>query len=116
VLLLGVQHCRGSCSRGITLNVIGDTANLFSSSTIFASKLGSDFNAVAWRPRFCSCPCLWLKPRTLDRLRAQRVAGVALPSVAAIGGLAILLIGYVHTVPWVALWLATATLLRPDYD
>jgi diguanylate cyclase (GGDEF)-like protein len=97
---------------GITLNVIGDTANLFSSSTIFASKLGSDFNAVAWPASILLMSMsVWLKPRTLDPLRAQRVAGVALPSVAAIGGLAILLIGYVHTVPWVALWLATATLL-----
>jgi len=33
---------------------------------------------------------VWLKPRTLDPLQAQRVAGVRLPSVAAIGGLAIL--------------------------
>ncbi len=31
---------------GISLNVIGDTANLFSSSTIFASRLGVEFNAV----------------------------------------------------------------------
>jgi diguanylate cyclase (GGDEF)-like protein len=97
---------------GISLNVIGDTANLFSSSTIFASKLGSDFNAVAWPASILLMSMsVWLKPRTLDPLRAQRVAGVALPSAAAIGGLAILLIGYVHTVTWVALWLATATLL-----
>jgi diguanylate cyclase (GGDEF)-like protein len=54
---------------------------------------------------------VWLKPRTLDPLRAQRVAGVALPSVAAFAALAILLIGYVRTITWVALWLAAATLL-----
>jgi diguanylate cyclase (GGDEF)-like protein len=97
---------------GISLNVIGDTANLFSSSTIFATKLGTDFNAVAWPASILLMSMsVWLKPRTLDPLRAQRVAGIALPSAAAIGGLAILLIGYVHTVTWVALWLATATLL-----
>jgi diguanylate cyclase (GGDEF)-like protein len=97
---------------GITLNVIGDTANLFSSSTIFASKLGTDFNAVAWPASILLMSMsVWLKPRTLDPLRAQRVAGVALPSIAAVGGLAILLIGYVRSVPWVAIWLATATLL-----
>jgi diguanylate cyclase (GGDEF)-like protein len=97
---------------GISLNVIGDTANLFSSSTIFASKFGIDFNAVAWPASIVLMSMsVWLKPRTLDPLRAQRVAGIALPSAAAIGGLAILLIGYVRSVSWVALWLATATLL-----
>jgi diguanylate cyclase (GGDEF)-like protein len=97
---------------GISLNVIGDTANLFSSSTIFASKLGVDFNAVAWPASIVLMSMsVWLKPRTLDPLRAQRVAGVVLPSVAAAAGLAILLIGYVRTITWVALWLAAGTLL-----
>ncbi len=97
---------------GISLNVIGDTANLFSSSTIFASRIGTDFNAVAWPVSILlMAMSVWLKPRTLDPLRAQRVAGVALPSAAAVAALAILLIGYVHTITWVALWLATGTLL-----
>ena len=97
---------------GITLNVIGDTANLFSSSTIFATKIGTDLNSVAWPASLVLMSMsVWLKPRTLDPLRAQRVAGVALPSAAAVAGLAILLIGYVRTVTWVALWLSAATLL-----
>jgi diguanylate cyclase (GGDEF)-like protein len=97
---------------GISLNVIGDTANLFSSSTIFASKIGIDLNAVAWPASIVLMSMsVWLKPRTLDPLRTQRIAGVALPSAAALGGLAILLIGYVRSVSWVALWLSTATLL-----
>jgi diguanylate cyclase (GGDEF)-like protein len=97
---------------GISLNVIGDTANLFSSSTIFASRVGTDFNAVAWPASILLMSMsVWLKPRTLDPLRAQRVAGIALPSAAAVAGLAILLIGYVRTVTSVAVWLATATLL-----
>jgi len=97
---------------GISLNVIGDTANLFSSSTIFASKLGVDFNAVAWPASIVLMSMsVWLRPRTLDPLRSQRIAGVALPGVAAAAGLAILLIGYVHTITWVALWLAAATLV-----
>ena len=97
---------------GISLNVIGDTANLFSSSTIFASRVGTDFNAVAWPASILLMSMsVWLKPRTLDPLRAQRVAGVALPSLAAVSGLAILLIGYERSVSWVALWLATGTLL-----
>ena len=97
---------------GITLNVIGDTANLFSSSTIFATKLGTDLNAVAWPASLVLMSMsVWLKPRTLDPLRSQRIAGVALPSAAALAGLAILLLGYVHTITWVALWLSAATLL-----
>jgi diguanylate cyclase (GGDEF)-like protein len=97
---------------GITLNVIGDTSNLFSSSTIFASKIGTDLNAVAWPASILLISMsVWLKPRTLDPLRTQRVAGIALPGIAAVAGLAILLIGYVHTIPWVALWLAAATLM-----
>ena len=97
---------------GITLNVIGDTANLFSSSTIFATKLGTDFNAVAWPASLILMSMsVWLKPRTLDPLRTQRIAGVALPSAAAVAGLAILMIGYARTITWVALWLSAATLV-----
>jgi diguanylate cyclase (GGDEF)-like protein len=97
---------------GITLNVIGDTANLFSSSTIFATKLGTDLNAVAWPASLILMSMsVWLKPRTLDPLRTQRIAGVTLPSAAAGAGLAILLIGYVHTITWVALWLSATTLV-----
>jgi hypothetical protein len=58
---------------GICLNVFGDTFNLFSSSTIFASKLGTDFNAVAWPASIVLMSMsVWLKPRTLDPLREQR--------------------------------------------
>jgi len=97
---------------GITINVVGDTANLFQSSTIFASRFGTDLNAFAWPVSILlMAMSVWVKPPTVDPLRSQRIAGVTLPSLAAIGGLAILLIGYVRTVTWVALWLATATLL-----
>jgi diguanylate cyclase (GGDEF)-like protein len=97
---------------GITINVIGDTANLFQSSTIFATRFGTDVNAFAWPASILlMAMSVWVKPSTLDPLRSQRVAGVALPSLAAVGGLAILLIGYVRHVTWVALWLATTTLL-----
>ncbi len=97
---------------GITINVMGDTANLFQSSTIFASRLGTEINAVAWPASILlMAMSVWIKPSTLDPLRAQRVAGVTFPSLAAVGGLAILLVGYVRHVSWVALWLATATLL-----
>ena len=102
VLLSGRTNCRGSCSpRASRSTSIGDTANLFSSSTIFASKLGIDFNAVAWPASIVLMSMsVWLKPRTLDPLRAQRVAGLsccrASPPSA---GSRILLVGYVRTVP-----------------
>jgi len=57
---------------------------------------------------------VWLKPRTLDPLRAQRVAGVGTPSLAAVSGLAILLIGYERSVSWSPCGLATGTCWLPD--
>ena len=96
---------------GIMLNVIGDTANLFQSS-IFASRVGSDLNAIAWPGSILLMSMsVWLKPRTLDPLRSQRVAGFTLPSLAAFGALGILVFGSLHPVARVALGLATATIL-----
>ena len=96
---------------GIMLNVIGDTANLFQSS-IFASRVGSDLNAIAWPGSILLMSMsVWLKPRTLDPLRSQRVAGFTLPSLAAFGALGILVFGSLHPVARVALGLATVTIL-----
>lgn len=96
---------------GMTLNVIGDTANLFQSS-IFASRVGWDLNAIAWPASILLISMsVWLKPRTLDPLRSQRVAGFTLPTLAAFGALGILVFGSLHSVARVALGLATATLL-----
>jgi diguanylate cyclase (GGDEF)-like protein len=96
---------------GISLNVIGDTFNLFQNGAL-ASQVGSDLNAIAWPTSIVLMSMsVWLKPRTLDPLREQRTAGFMLPSVAAVAGLGILVAGTVHTVPRVALGLATATLV-----
>jgi diguanylate cyclase (GGDEF)-like protein len=54
---------------------------------------------------------VWMKPRALDPMHEQRTAGFMLPAVAAVAGLAILVIGSVHAFPRVALGLATATVV-----
>ena len=83
---------------GISLNVIGDTANLFSSSTIFASKLGTDFNAVAWPASILLMSMsVWLKPRTFDPLAGPTRRRRGLSERRRRAALAILLFGYVRT-------------------
>ena len=96
---------------GISLNVIGDTFNLFQNG-IFASRVGTDFNAIAWPSSIVLMSMsVWLKPRALDPMREQRTASFVLPSAAAVAGLAILVTGTVHPITRVALGLATATVV-----
>ena len=94
---------------GILLNVIGDTFNLFQ-STGSASRIGTDFNAIAWPASIIMISMsVWMRPRSVDPLREQHVAGFVLPSLAAIGGFAVLIAGTVHPVTRVAIGLASAT-------
>jgi len=96
---------------GISLNVVGDTFNLFGNG-ILDSKIGSNLNAIAWPASMVLIAMsVWMKPRKIDPLRELRTAGFMIPSVAAAAGLVILVTGTVHTVTRVALGLATATLL-----
>ena len=96
---------------GISLNVFGDTFNLFQNG-ILDSRVGTDVNAIAWPVSIVLMSMsVWLKPRSLDPMHVQRTAGFMLPSVAAVAGLSILVAGTVHTVTRVALGLATATLV-----
>ena len=96
---------------GISLNVVGDTFNLFGNG-ILDSRFGSNFNAIAWPASIVlMAMSVWMKPRKLDPLRELRTAGFLLPSLAAIAGLGILVAGTVHQVTRVSLGLATATLV-----
>jgi diguanylate cyclase (GGDEF)-like protein len=96
---------------GISLNVVGDTYNLFGNG-ILDSRFGNNINAIAWPVSIVLMSMsVWMKPRKLDPLRELRTAGFLLPSLAAVAGLGILVAGTVHTVTRVALGLATATLL-----
>jgi diguanylate cyclase (GGDEF)-like protein len=97
---------------GLSAIVIGDTFNLFQSSSGLLSRFGSDANAIAWPIAilFMSMS-VWLPPRHQDPLRPQRVSGFFLPGLASACGLFILVYGTLRSLSRVALWLAVATLL-----
>jgi diguanylate cyclase (GGDEF)-like protein len=96
---------------GLSVIVIGDTFNLFQTSGL-ASRLGSDFNQVAWPTAILLMSfSVWLLPKHKDPLRPQRVSGFFLPGLASACGLFILVFGTLRTIDRVALWLAVATLL-----
>jgi len=95
---------------GIALNVVGDTFNLFS-STAGASTVGSDLNAIAWPTSIVLISmAVWLRPGPPDPFRQPRTAGFFLPGIAALGVLALLVVGTQRHVSDTALVLATATL------
>jgi diguanylate cyclase len=96
---------------GFAMVVVGDTFNLFSSS-IGSSHVGGFANAVAW-PIYTLLVSLavWLPTSRATRLIDQRTPGFALPSLAAVAALAILLIGSIHHITVVAVGLAVATLM-----
>lgn len=97
---------------GLSVIVIGDTFNLFQSSSGLASRFGGDFNQIAWPTAILLMSIsVWLPQRQQDPLRPQRVSGFFLPGLAAAAGLFILVYGTLRTVDRVALWLAVATLL-----
>lgn len=99
---------------GLTVIVIGDTFNLFSTSAIVSryGNFGNDFNAVAWPTALLLMSMsVWLPARFLDPLRPQKVSGFFLPGLAAAGGLFILVAGTLHSISRAALWLSVATLL-----
>lgn len=99
---------------GLTVIVIGDTFNLFSTSAVFShyGNLGNDANAVAWPIAiFLISLSVWLPARYVDPLRPQKTSGFLLPGLAAAGGLFILVTGTLQSISRAALWLAVATLL-----
>jgi diguanylate cyclase (GGDEF)-like protein len=99
---------------GLSVIVIGDTFNLFSSSAIVSryGNLGNDFNAIAWPTAvLLMSMSVWLPARFSDPLRAQKASGFFLPGLAAACGLFILVTGTINQISRVALWLAVATLL-----
>jgi diguanylate cyclase (GGDEF)-like protein len=96
---------------GITLNIVGDTFNLFQGSD-YSSHVGTTFNAIAWPASILLMSMsAWLRPARPDPFRPQRVAGVALPGAAAIGCLVLLVFGAVRSISLVAVGLASATLV-----
>ena len=99
---------------GLSVIVIGDTFNLFSTSKQFShyGAFGSDINAFAWPTAILLMSLsVWLPARYLDPLRPQKTSGFLLPGLAAAGGLVILVTGTLESISRAALWLAVATLL-----
>jgi diguanylate cyclase (GGDEF)-like protein len=96
---------------GITINVVGDTFNLFG-ATGASDRLGNVSDAIAWPASILLISMsVWLRPRPSDPLVLQKPTGFVLPGLAAVAGLAILVAGTVGQPNPVAIVLATATLV-----
>jgi diguanylate cyclase len=96
---------------GISLNVVGDTFNLFQASE-YATRIGSDLNAIAWPTSILLISMsVWMRSTGRGPSSAEKTAGFVVPGVAAGGALVVLGVGSVHSISRVALGLAFATLL-----
>jgi diguanylate cyclase (GGDEF)-like protein len=97
---------------GLSVVVIGDTFNLVGTSAEHTTRLGTDFNQIAWPTAiFFMSLSVWLPSRHADPLRPQRVSSFTFPGIAAAGGLFILVYGTIHSISRVAMWLAVGTLV-----
>ncbi len=95
---------------GIALTVVGDTFNLFQSSS-WSSHFGVVVNGIAWPGAiWLMSMAMWLPRVRSDPRALPRPTGFLLPGLAASCGLAILLLGTLEEVNGVAIALATATL------
>ena len=96
---------------GIAINVVGDTFNLFG-ATGASDRLGNVSDAIAWPISILLISMsVWIRPRPSDPFALQKPTGFALPGLAAVAGLAILVDGTVGHPNPVAIVLATATLV-----
>jgi diguanylate cyclase (GGDEF)-like protein len=96
---------------GITLNVVGDTANLLQRS-FGATRAGFIVNAIAWPTATLLMSLgVWLRTRPSNPLTSPKPTGFFLPILAASAALVILVVGSVHSVSRVAIGLSAATLL-----
>ena len=94
---------------GIACNAVGDTFNVFPAGG--SSQVGVVFNAGAWPTATVLLSlAVWTVPERSELLAPERTPGFALPGLAAIAGLGVLLVGGLHTVSRVALGLAAGTL------
>jgi diguanylate cyclase (GGDEF)-like protein len=95
---------------GCAINAVGDTFNLFHSS-IGDSHLGVVLNAVAWPTAILLVSAsVWLRPRSTQPLTYERPPGFALPGIAALCALMILVTGSLRHGDGLALGLAAAAL------
>ncbi len=96
---------------GMALNVVGDTFNLFGSTSFGASRVGNVVNSLAWPAAILVMSmAVWAHPRRNSPV-VQRQVGSVLPALAATAALGILIAGTVRHPGMVAVGLATATLV-----
>ncbi len=96
---------------GMLMNTIGDTFNLFG-STAGASHVGTIFNDIAWPTSiFMICLAMWLPAGSADPLAQPKPPGFALPGIASLAALAVLLVGSFRHPGSVAVALAATTLV-----
>jgi diguanylate cyclase (GGDEF)-like protein len=96
---------------GMALNVVGDTFNLFGSTSFGASKVAGVANGIAWPAAIVVMSmAVWVRPRRASPV-VQRQVGSLLPAVAATAALGILVAGTVRHPGAVAVGLATTTLV-----
>ncbi len=96
---------------GMTLNVAGDTFNLFGSS-MGASHVEAIVNEIAWPGSILLMSiAVWVRPGHADPLARQRTPGFVLPGLATCAALVILVTGTLQHIGLVAIGLATATLV-----
>lgn len=95
-----------------SVNALGDTFNLFQSSSFGATRLAVVSNSIAWPIAFVLIAnAVWLPSPPPDPRVAEKPTGFVLPGIALITGLTILLVGTTRHVGDTALALATATLV-----
>jgi diguanylate cyclase len=95
---------------GCAINVVGDTANLFSRS--LDGSGGSLFNAIAWPMSiFVISGSVWIRSKPSTLVAARGDARIFLPQLAAAAALAILLVATLRPLNRVTVALATATLV-----
>jgi diguanylate cyclase (GGDEF)-like protein len=96
---------------GMALNVVGDTFNLFGSTSFGMSRAANVVNSVAWPAAILVISmAVWARPRSKGPV-VQRQVGSLLPGLAATAALGILIAGTVRHPGVVAVGLATATLV-----
>jgi diguanylate cyclase (GGDEF)-like protein len=94
---------------GIAINVVGDTANLFHSSL---GRSGLILDAIAWPASILLMSmAVWLRPRPINPLVAQKPATFLIPGLSASGALVVVLAGNLQEISRVAVALATVTLV-----
>jgi diguanylate cyclase (GGDEF)-like protein len=96
---------------GITLDVVGDTANVLHNS-FGATRVGFILNTIAWpAATVLMSMSVWLRIRPSNPFTAPKPTGFSLPILAAGAALAILVVSSAHNVGRVAIALSAATLL-----